>query len=55
MSTSDARNVVESFGMEAMKIQIERIRKHFSISGKTFDRVSAYNLTKEELYDEIVE
>lgn len=55
MSTSDARNVMELFGMEAIKIQIERIREHFSISGKTFDRVSVYNLAKEELYDEIAE
>lgn len=51
----DQSNGVLTFGMEAMKVQIERIREHFSAPGKTFDRVSAYNLAKEELYDEIAE
>lgn len=51
----DQSNGVLTFGMEAMKVQIERIRKHFSVPGKAFDRVSAYNLAKEELYDEIAE
>lgn len=51
----DQSNGVLTFGMEAMKVQIERIREHFSVPGKAFDRVSAYNLAKEELYDEIVE
>lgn len=51
----DQSNGVLTFGMEAMKVQIERIREHFSAPGKAFDRVSAYNLAKEELYDEIAE
>lgn len=51
----DQSNGVLTFGMEAMKVQIERIREHFSVPGKAFDRVSAYNLAKEELYDEIAE
>lgn len=51
----DQSNGVLTFGMEAMKVQIERIRERFSAPGKTFDRVSAYNLAKEELYDEIAE
>ena len=51
----DQINGVLTFGMEAMKAQIERIREHFSVPGKAFDRVSAYNLAKEELYDEIAE
>ena len=46
---------VLTFGMESMRVQIERIREHFSVPGKAFDRVSAYNLAKEELYDEIAE
>ena len=46
---------VLTFGMESMRVQIERIREHFSVPGKAFDRVSAYNLAKEELYDEISE
>lgn len=41
--------------MEAMKVQIKRIRERFSVSGNVFDCVSAYNLAKEELYDEIAE
>lgn len=51
----DQSNGVLTFGMEAMKVQIERIREYFSVPGKAFDRVSAYNLAKEELYDEIAE
>ena len=51
----DQSNGVLTFGMEAMKVQIERIREHFGAPGKAFDRVSAYNLAKEELYDEIAE
>lgn len=51
----DQSNGVLTFGMEAMKVQIERIREHFSVPGEAFDRVSAYNLAKEELYDEIAE
>lgn len=51
----DQSNGVLTFGMEAMKVQIERIREHFSAPGKAFDRVAAYNLAKEELYDEIAE
>ena len=51
----DQSNGVLVFGMKAMKVQIERIREHFSAPGKAFDRVSAYNLAKEELYDEIAE
>lgn len=51
----DQSNGVLTFGMEAMKVQIERIREHFSVPGKAFDRVFAYNLAKEELYDEIAE
>ena len=51
----DQSNGVLTFGMEAIKVQIERIREHFSVPGKAFDRVSAYNLAKEELYDEIAE
>lgn len=51
----DRNNGMLTFGMEAMKVQIERIRERFSIPGKTFDRVSVYNLAKEELYDEIAE
>lgn len=51
----DQSNGVLTFGMEAMKVQIERIREHFSAPGKAFDRISAYNLAKEELYDEIAE
>ena len=51
----DQSNGVLTFGMEAMKVQIERIREHFSVPGKAFDRVSAYNLAKEELYDEIAD
>ena len=47
----DRNNGMLTFGMEAMKVQIERIRERFSIP----DRVSAYNLAKEELYDEIAE
>ena len=46
---------VLTFGMESMRVQIERIREHFSVPGKAFDRVSAYNLAKEELYEEIAE
>lgn len=41
--------------MKVMKVQIERIRERFSVNGKAFDCVSAYNLAKEELYDEIAE
>lgn len=51
----DRENGMLTFGMEVMKVQIERIREHFSVPGKAFDRVSAYNLAKEELYDEIAE
>ena len=51
----DQSNGVLTFGMEAMKVQIERILEHFSSPGKAFDRISAYNLAKEELYDEIAE
>lgn len=51
----DQSNGVLTFGMETMKVQTERIREHFSAPGKAFDRVSAYNLAKEELYDEIAE
>lgn len=51
----DKNNGMLTFGMEAMKVQIKRIRERFSVSGKAFDCVSAYNLAKEELYDEIAE
>ncbi|RHQ27695.1 MULTISPECIES: hypothetical protein [Faecalibacterium] len=51
----DKNNGVLTFGMEAMKVQIKRIRERFSVSGNVFDCVSAYNLAKEELYDEIAE
>lgn len=51
----DKNNGVLTFGMEAMKVQIEQVRERFSVPGKAFDRVSAYNLAKEELYDEIAE
>ena len=34
----DQSNGVLTFGMEAMKVQIERIREHFSVPGKAFDR-----------------
>ena len=51
----DRSNGVLTFGIDAMKVQIELIRERFSAPGKAFDRVSAYNLAKEELYDEIAE
>lgn len=51
----DQSNGVLTFGMKVMKVQIERIRERFSVNGKAFDCVSAYNLAKEELYDEIAE
>lgn len=51
----DKNNGVLTFGMEAMKVQIERVIERFSVPGKVFDCVSAYNLAKEELYDEIAE
>ena len=51
----DRSNGVLTFGMDAMKVQIELIRERFSAPGKAFDRVSAYNLAKEELYNEIAE
>lgn len=51
----DQSNGTLTFGMKAMKVQIERIREHFSAPEKAFDRVSAYNLAKEELHDEIAE
>lgn len=51
----DKNNGVFTFGMEAIKVQIKRIRERFSVSGNVFDCVSAYNLAKEELYDEIAE
>lgn len=51
----DKNNGVLTFGMKAMKVQIKRIRERFSVSGNVFDCVSAYNLAKEELYDEIAE
>ena len=35
----DRNNGMLTFGMEAMKVQIERIRERFRIPGKTFDRV----------------
>lgn len=44
-------------GYKAMACQIERIQKYLSIDyeRKRFDSASAYNLAKEELYDEIAE
>lgn len=42
-------------GYEAMNDQIKRVQEHLGTPGKPFDRVSAYNIAKEELYDEIAE
>lgn len=44
-------------GYKAMACQIERIQKYLSIDyeRKRFDSASAYNIAKEELYDEIAE
>lgn len=42
-------------GYDAMKVQIERIRKYLSVDydRHPFDQVAAYRIAEKELYDEI--
>lgn len=44
-------------GYDAMKVQIERIRRYFSVDYEKhpFDQVAAYKIAEKELYDEIAE
>lgn len=42
-------------GYDAMKVQIERIRRYLSVDYEKhpFDQVAAYRIAEKELYDEI--
>ena len=44
-------------GYDAMKVQIERIRRYLSVDYEKhpFDQVAAYKIAEKELYDEIAE
>lgn len=44
-------------GYDAMKVQIERIRRYLSVDYEKhpFDQVAAYKIVEKELYDEIAE
>lgn len=44
-------------GYDAMKVQIEHIRRYFSVDYEKhpFDKVAAYGIAEKELYDEIAE